>query len=85
MKAIITKFHGPTDTKGSRYSASDEDGNRATVHADHALNPEQNHDAAALALCRKMKWSGTLVRGDLGTGYVYVWADAREQVEAPVV
>lgn len=80
MKAIVTKFHGPTDTKGSRFSASDEDGNRATVHADHALSGEENHDRAAIALCRKLGWKGTLVRGGLGHGHVYVWLDDREQI-----
>ena len=36
MKAIITKYIGPTDTRGSRIKASDEDGNSITIGYDHA-------------------------------------------------
>jgi len=63
MKAIQTKFHGPTNTKGSRYSASDGDGNRVILSANYALNPDENHKAAALALCAKMHWSQPLIGG----------------------
>lgn len=71
MKAIITKYHGPTNTRGSRIRASDLDGNRVTVSFDHALNGDGNHDAAAVALCRKMGWSHhNLMRGGLGGGDV---------------
>ena len=31
MKAIITKYHGPTDYKGACITASDEDNNRITI------------------------------------------------------
>lgn len=31
MKAITTKYHGPTDKRGARISATDGDGNRASV------------------------------------------------------
>lgn len=82
MKAIVTKFHGPSNVKGSRYSATDEDGNRVIVGADHSVHYESNHDAAALALCKKMGWRGTLQRGHVSTGYVYVWISERDQVVA---
>lgn len=35
MKAITTTFHGPTNTRGSRIVASDQDGNRVTVSKVH--------------------------------------------------
>ena len=73
MKSITTKYNGPTNTRGSRYTATDNDGNRVTVSIDHELGSEDNHDAAALALCRKMQWSGKMVRGFIGTGNVYVF------------
>jgi hypothetical protein len=73
MKAIITKYHGPTNSRGSRISASDEDGNRVTVSYDHASHDP--HRLAAIALCKKMGWTGTLIEGGLGNkGNVYVWA-----------
>lgn len=73
MKAIVTKYHGPGNVKGSRYSASDEDGNRVILDGNDALNSDENHDAACRALCHKMGWTGTLQRGSLRTGYVYVF------------
>jgi hypothetical protein len=42
MKAITTKFVGPSNVKGSRYIASDEDGNRVMVSADYAPNADGN-------------------------------------------
>ena len=73
MKAITTKYHGPTDSKGSRISASDEDGNRVYTPYDHSMSGELCHRQAAIALCRKMGWSGSLTWGGIKTGYVYVW------------
>lgn len=77
-KAILTKFHGPTNTRGSRYSATDADHNRVTISADYGLNSEENHRAAAIALCDKMHWKGadTLIAGGLANGYVFVFPDA---------
>lgn len=80
MKAIITKFHGPTNTRGSRISATDSDGNRVMVSSDHSLTSDGKHDAAALALCAKMKWHGTLQRGWIGNQAVYVFVDERSTI-----
>jgi hypothetical protein len=75
MKAIKTKWVGPTARRGNRVIASDLDGNRASFNPDvvTALETGDYHDAAARALCLKMGWCGTLVRGGLENGYVYVW------------
>lgn len=73
MKAIETKYIGPRDFKGSRFVATDNDGNRVIVAYDYSLNSEDNHKRACLALCRKMGWSGDLVSGDTKTGMVHVW------------
>lgn len=81
MKAITTKYHGPTNHRGSRISASAEGGHRVTVIYDDALNMTdgENHDAAVRALCQKCNWGGTLVRGQLANGgYVYVWAHTQD-------
>lgn len=81
MKAILTRFHGPTNTRGSRYSASDSDGNRVSVSADYALNSDGNHDAAAVALCVKMGWTKHgLVRGGWKGGNAYVFDSQYERV-----
>jgi hypothetical protein len=81
MKAITTKFHGPTNFKGSRIKATDSDGNSVTVSTDHALNSDGNHDAAAVALCKKMGWTGSLIRGWTKDGAVYVFENGSERVK----
>lgn len=56
FQAIVTKYHGPTNYKGSRISARAEAG-RIIVHYDHALNPDENHKAAAQALADRLGWT----------------------------
>jgi len=73
MKAIRTKYHGPTDTRDSRISASDEDGNRVSIPYPHELSGEAVHRKAADRLCEKMNWTGKLHGGSLKDGYVFVW------------
>lgn len=73
MKAIFTKYHGPTNTRGSRISASDEDGNRITISYPHELSGEDVHRKAAQALCDKMGWTGEMVAGGHSKGYVFVF------------
>ena len=73
MKAIKTRYWGPTDTLGARIKADDGDGNRITLPYNHALNVAQTHAEAAVALCQKMGWHGTLIQGSIPSGYVFVW------------
>lgn len=52
MIAITTRYHGPTDTRGSRITATAHDGaatRRVTVAWDYALSAAANHHAAAVA------------------------------------
>ena len=76
MQAIVTKFHGPTDSRGSRVSAKAQAG-RKFYAWDYALDSEQNHDAAAKAYADSLGWLANgyrLVGGGLpdGTGNCYV-------------
>lgn len=73
-QAIITKFHGPTNVRGSRIKATAAAGS-VTVHYDHALNQQGNHDAAAKALALKLDWKGAWYAGGLPSqdGNCYVW------------
>ena len=57
MQAIRTKYHGPTNTRGSRISAQCEAG-RVYVPYDHALSIDGNHKAACDALLDRMGWRG---------------------------
>lgn len=83
MLAITTRFHGPTNTKGSRITASvteeARDGQavrKVTIGCEDALGLEANHRAAAVALIRKLGWTspnyGDWIAGDTPTGYVFV-------------
>lgn len=52
MIAITTKYHGPTNTRGSRTIATAHAGGatrRVTVAWDHTLSATANHHAAAVA------------------------------------
>lgn len=76
MNAIVTKYHGPSNVRGSRITATDNDGNRTIIHYERALNSEGNHIASARALCSKMGWTGTMQGGHLKNGMmVFVWTD----------
>ena len=77
MKAIVTRYKGPTNTRGSRIIASDEDGNRISVPYPHELSGTEVHRYAARKLCEKMNWSGadTMVAGSLRNGYVFVFTE----------
>lgn len=55
MVAIVTKYHGPTDTRGSRISAS-ATGHMVTVLWASDLDSEANHRAACKRLCDKLGW-----------------------------
>lgn len=58
MQAIITRFHGATDTKGARISATASAG-KVYVEYDYSLNHDDNHRRAAVKLMYKFKWWGT--------------------------
>lgn len=73
MKAIFTKYHGPTNYKGARISASDSDGNRVTISYPYELSGEAVHRKVADALCAKMNWTGKMVAGGTRTGYVFLF------------
>lgn len=79
-QAIITKFLGPTNSRGSRVKATADAGS-IIVSWDHRLNSDENHRAAAEALCVKMGWTGEfygkLHQGGLpgGSGCAFVFED----------
>ena len=64
MQAIRTRYHGPTDTRGSRISAACEAG-RIYMPYRHELNLENNHAAAVGLLVVKLGWHTS--RGDRAT------------------
>lgn len=76
MQAIQTKYHGPTNTKGSKITARAEAGS-VSVSYDHALNGQENHREAARALVAKLGWAdhGQWHGGQLPDGS-YAWTCA---------
>ena len=71
---IQTKWHGPTNFRGSRVTAYTCNGHRLTLSWDDALNADENHMAAAKALTANMEWDGEWVGGASADnkGYVFV-------------
>ena len=76
MKAITTKYYGPTNSKGSRIIATDEDRNRISIGYPHELSGMDCQAKAAVALCRKMNWRGKLLGVGIKGGYVFVFTDS---------
>lgn len=73
MKAIRTRYHGPSNVKGSRISATDGDRNKIVQSYDSALNSEDAHRKAAYALRDKMKWKGELIGGGFQNDMYWVF------------
>ena len=66
-QAIMTRFHGHTETKGSRISASYAGGRIYVSCEDERMIPDrmssQNHHIAAIALAEKLEWYSPRVGG----------------------
>ena len=72
-QAIITKYLGPTNTRGARVVAKCQAGYIImSWYCD--LDVDENHNVAAKALATKLGWVGRWVGGGLptGTGNCYV-------------
>jgi hypothetical protein len=83
MKTIMTKYHGPTNTRGSRISASDGD-TTVSIPYPHELSGNAVHIAALRAFCEKLNWTGTLIGGYTKTGMVFIFQSVLGYA-APVV
>ena len=68
LQAIETRYLSPANVRGARVKATASAGS-VTLGWDHALNPDENHAAAARALCARFDWKGTLATGCLATGH----------------
>ena len=83
-RAIVTRYLGPTDHRGSRVVASTNGkGKRVTVPWNCGLDVDDNHDAAARALIQRLgwderlEWDDDLVRANApdqrGKIYILTW------------
>lgn len=73
-QAIRTKYHGATNTRGSRITAAS-GGTKCTIPYPCELSGEAVHRKAAEALAAKLGWTGRMVGGELSDGWAYVFAD----------
>jgi hypothetical protein len=73
MKAIITRYLGPTNHRPGRIVASDGEGNRIILPYDHDANHGDRHGMVARALCNKMGWDGELIEGIHGSLHCFVF------------
>lgn len=80
MLTITTKYHGPTNTRGARITATDANGEKVTIPFRYKLNTDEAHTAAARALCEKLGWTGEALRTSGETGYVFVPIIGSEKV-----
>ncbi len=75
MKAIETRYHGPTNFKGSRINARANDVSTIFLSYDSALNSDDMYRFAAYALRDKMGWKGELIGGSIKNSMVWVFMD----------
>ena len=86
MLGIMTKYHGPTNHRGSRLSATVRDGaaftRRVYVAYDYELSPSGDgvYRKAAEAMCEKLTAEGftytnpeKLISGYVTDGYIFVF------------
>lgn len=81
-QAIVTKYIGPSNIRGSRIKATAAAGS-IYVHYDDSLSSEKAHAKAAEALANKYGWKGFWYQGGMpnDAGYCFV---CFTQDEAPV-
>lgn len=74
-QSIVTKYHGPSNTRGSQVSATAANGARVIISYDDSKRSEEAHAMAARELCNRLKWCGKMVQGGMDNGYVFVFVD----------
>ena len=84
MQAIITKYFGPTNSRGSRIKAQCAAGS-VTIDYPYELSGMYCHAQAAKALIKKLGWNdahyGGLLGGQLPSGeYVFVFNNDASKV-----
>ena len=70
MQAIRTRYHGPSNVRGCRITATCEAGS-LTIPRNYALDVEQDHARAARQLAERLGWSGVYHGGSFGGDYYW--------------
>ena len=81
MQAIRTRYFGPTNVRGSRIQAKCE---AKTIYLsyDHALNLDENHQAACQKLLSIMDWGSPMVGGTFANDMYWVFQNDMNTGEA---
>jgi hypothetical protein len=72
MKAITVKYVGPSNVKGARLIATDGDTRMIFPYDHSSSNPYRD---AAIAFCKRMKWTGAYAQGSTKNTDVFVPLD----------
>jgi hypothetical protein len=73
MKVIVSKYLGPTNTKGARVKVTVPYGKSITVPWDYSLDAFFNHDKACLALLEKINMKGKVLTAWFKDGqYIHI-------------
>ena len=78
LQSIETHYVGPTNTRGARIIAASASGIRSSIPYPHELSGVEGHLQAALKLCAKLSWTGTLVGAGTKRGYVFSFLNGGE-------
>lgn len=82
--AIITRYIGPSNTRGARIVADAGDRRRVTIGYPHEFSGAECHFQAVKKLCAKFDWHGSFVAGATDTGYAFCFeADRQYSRENP--
>lgn len=79
VRVVMTRYHGPTNTRGSRISARTAGGDsRVSIPWDYAVGVVENHVTAARRLADQLGWArpGTAPSGISavkGGGYLVIF------------
>ena len=76
MKAIVTTYRGPTDTRGSSITARAEGVRPVRVPYPYDLDVDAAHEFAAHALMKRYGWTGRIIGGGLPDGRSVAWVFA---------
>lgn len=89
MIAIETKYLGPTEQRGSRIKAVARGGwernpkFELTIGYPYEFTGEAAHAQAAIALAKRLGWTGKLIPGAITNGYVFVFESESSRYEVP--
>lgn len=75
FQAILTKYLGPTNNRGSRIKATSGSGISVVVSYDSALSSGENHAAACKALVDKLNWGGQWRGGGTDKGQAFIMVE----------